>query len=105
MINDLKDVEKVLNKFSLKLLQSVGYVWVDGLERDCRMCLIDNLNYNLNMIPSDPVSDMDGNRLERIRKIIMEEFLHDQYQSQMLNFKTSLFGSIYPLFVSRVSFI
>ena len=87
LINDLKDVEKVLNKFSLKLLQSVGYVWVDGLERDCRMCLIDNLNYNLNMIPSDPVSDMDGNRLERIRKIIMEEFLHDQYPISDVEFQ------------------
>ncbi|MEE1355015.1 MAG: HTH domain-containing protein, partial [Absicoccus porci] len=60
LINDLKEVEQILNKFSLKLIQSVGYVWVDGLERDRRMCLIDNDNNNFNIISSNPLSDMEG---------------------------------------------
>lgn len=87
LINDLKEVEQILNKFSLKLIQSVGYVWVDGLERDRRMCLIDNDNNNLNIISSNPLSDMEGNRLENIRKILMDEFLHEQYPISDVEFQ------------------
>lgn len=87
LINDLKEVEQILNKFSLKLIQSVGYVWVDGLERDRRMCLIDNDNNNFNIISSNPLSDMEGNRLESIRKILMDEFLHEQYPISDVEFQ------------------
>ena len=41
LTSDLKELEKTLSKFSLRLIQTKGYIWIDGLERDKRICLMD----------------------------------------------------------------
>lgn len=87
LINDLKELESLISKFSLKLIQSVGYIWIDGLERDKRMCLIDNDNAYIKIASSNPLSDNEGNRLENIRKIIMDEFFEKQYPISDVEFQ------------------
>ena len=42
LTTDLKELEKLLNKFSLRLIQTKGLVYIDGLERDKRICLMEN---------------------------------------------------------------
>lgn len=87
LTSDLKELEKVLIKFSLRLIQTKGYIWIDGLERDKRICLMDN-NYAYSpMIPSKLISDAEAVHVEFIRKTLMKELLEKQYPISDVEFQ------------------
>lgn len=85
LTSDLKELEKLLNKFSLRLIQTKGYIWIDGLERDKRICLMDN-SY-IPMIPSSLISDAESVHVEFIRKTLMKELLARQYPISDVEFQ------------------
>ena len=81
LTSDLKELEKTLSKFSLRLIQTKGYIWIDGLERDKRICLMDVSYAYHPMIPSKLISDTEAVHVEFIRKTLMKELLEKQYLS------------------------
>lgn len=87
LTSDLKELEKVLSKFSLRLIQSKGYIWIDGLERDKRICLMDNNGSYLTMIPTSLISETDSVHVEFIRKTLMKELLERQYPISDVEFQ------------------
>lgn len=87
LLNDLKDCETILKKYSLRLIQSVGYLWIDGLERDKRMCLIGTDQVYLKIASSNPLSDIESNRVDYIKNTIMEEFLDKRYPISDVEFQ------------------
>ncbi len=42
LANDLKELETAIKKYNLRLIQSKGYLWIDGLERDKIIFLMEN---------------------------------------------------------------
>lgn len=82
LTSDLKSLEKILKRYSLRLMQSKGYVWIDGLERDKRICLIDNDYTYFQIMPTDTNSKMDI-----IQKILMKEFLEKKYPISDVEFQ------------------
>lgn len=87
LLNDLKNLEEILEQFSLHLIQSKGYVWIDGLERDKRMCLIDNDCGYVQIVPTATTADADTVNLEYMRKLLMDEFIKEQYSISDLDFQ------------------
>ena len=87
LTSDLKELEKTLSKFSLRLIQTKGYIWIDGLERDKRICLMDNSYAYLPMIPSKLMSDTEAAHVEFIRKMLMKELLEKQYPISDVEFQ------------------
>lgn len=87
LTSDLKELEKVLSKFSLRLIQTKGYIWIDGLERDKRICLMDNSYAYVPMIPSKLMSDTEAAHVEFIRKMLMKELLEKQYPISDVEFQ------------------
>ena len=87
MTTDLKELEKVLNKFSLRLIQTKGLVYIDGLERDKRICLMENDYSYFQMIPSNLISPNESAQFEFIRQILMEELLDKRYPISDVEFQ------------------
>lgn len=85
LTSDLKELEKLLSKYTLRLIQSKGYIWIDGLERDKRICLMDNTY--MQMIPSKLISDTESVHVEFIRKTLMKELLEKQYPISDVEFQ------------------
>ena len=89
MKKNLKELEKTLSKFSLRLIQTKGYIWIDGLERDKRICLMDVSYAYHPMIPSKLISDTEAVHVEFIRKTLMKELLEKRRASQPLEFPSA----------------
>ena len=87
LLNDLQKLDLILNKYSLHLIQSKGYVWIDGLERDKRMCLIEYDNKYINIILSSSLMDSEGDNIDYIRHLLMDIFLEKQYNISDLDFQ------------------
>ncbi|MEG0527565.1 MAG: PRD domain-containing protein, partial [Longicatena sp.] len=87
LTSDLKELEKILSKFSLRLIQTKGYIWIDGLERDKRTCLMDNSYAILPMISSKLMADTEAVHVEFIRKTLMKELLERQYPISDVEFQ------------------
>ncbi|MGX8835591.1 BglG family transcription antiterminator [Amedibacillus sp. YH-ame6] len=87
LTSDLKELEKILSKFSLRLIQTKGYIWIDGLERDKRTCLMDNSFAILPMISSKLMADTEAVHVEFIRKTLMKELLERQYPISDVEFQ------------------
>ena len=87
LTSDLKELEKTLSKFSLRLIQTKGYIWIDGLERDKRICLMDVSYAYHPMIPSKLISDTEAVHVEFIRKTLMKELLEKQYPISDVEFQ------------------
>lgn len=87
LTTDLKELEKVLNKFSLRLIQTKGLVYIDGLERDKRICLMENDYSYFQMIPSNLISPNESAQFEFIRQILMEELLDKRYPISDVEFQ------------------
>lgn len=87
LLNDLKDCETILKNHSLRLIQSVGYLWIDGLERDKRMCLIELDQAYIKIASSNPLSTSETNRLDFIKKTITQEFLDKKYSISDVEFQ------------------
>ena len=87
LANDLKDLEKVLHKFSLRLIQSKGLVYIDGLERDKRICLMENDYSYVQMLPSNLISPNESAQFEFIREVLMEELLDKRYPISDVEFQ------------------
>lgn len=87
LTSDLKDLEKILSKFSLHLVQMKGYIWIDGLERDKRIFLMDNIYSYLPIIPTNLMSNTEAVHVEFIRKTLMKELLEKQYPISDVEFQ------------------
>lgn len=87
IILDLKNLENILNKYSLKLNQTKGTICVIGLERDKRMCLIDNDNTYFEIIPSDSIMNSEIENLRYLRKLFVDKLLEEQYQISDVEFQ------------------
>lgn len=87
LTSDLKELEKMLRTFSLRLIQTKGYIWIDGLERDKRICLMDNNYAYMPIIPSNLMADTETKHVEFIRKTLMKELLEKQYPVSDVDFQ------------------
>ncbi len=87
LLSDLKELEKILDRFSLHLIQSKGYVWIDGLERDKRMCLIENNLAYLQIVPSMSYAESDSTNMDFVRRLLMDEFTKERYYISDLDFQ------------------
>jgi len=80
IVLDLKDVETVFEKYNLKIVKSKSEVSIEGLERDKRMCLIDNDNDYIKILPSDNLFNNEIQQTNNIRKIFIDELLKCKYE-------------------------
>lgn len=87
LATDLKELEKILTKFSLKLIQSKGFIFIDGLERDKRICLMENNYTYLQLLPSSLTSPTETAQFEFIREVLMEELLEKKYPISDVEFQ------------------
>ncbi|MBB5182780.1 BglG family transcription antiterminator [Catenisphaera adipataccumulans] len=87
LIGDLKEMEKLLDKYSLRLIQSKGYVYVDGLERDKRICLMENNAYHLKLLKKSDVHVSYSEQLEYLHNILLKELLKRRYPISDVEFQ------------------
>lgn len=84
---DLKELESIISKYSLRLIQSKGYVWIDGLERDKRICLMDTNCACVPVIPSNLITDTEAGQISFIHNLLMNELLEKQYPISDVEFQ------------------
>jgi len=80
IISDIKDLDNILSKYSLTSDQVKGDIVINGLERDKRMCLIDNDNDYVKIPPSDSIMNNDIQQTNFIKKTFLDELLRYQYE-------------------------
>lgn len=84
---DLKELETIISKYSLRLIQSKGYLWIDGLERDKRICLMDNNYAYLSVLPTNLITGSETGHISFIHNLLINELLHKQYPISDVEFQ------------------
>lgn len=81
ILKDLNEVDKVLMKYQLNLIRKDHYhIWVDGLEKDKRMCLLDKDLYFTGTFEQDRLIVGDEQRIHMIKKILVNVLVEQQYK-------------------------
>ncbi|TDW25510.1 BglG family transcriptional antiterminator [Breznakia blatticola] len=71
----------VLSRYSLKLIKKSHYeIWVKGLEKDKRMCLLDKDLYFTGTFEQDRLILGDEQRINTIKKVLVDVLVDQQYK-------------------------
>lgn len=84
---DLKELDCMLSKYALRLIQSKGYIWIDGLERDKRICLMDTNYAYLSVLPTNLITDSETGHISFIHNLLINELLQKQYPISDVEFQ------------------
>lgn len=90
LLNDLKKVEEVLDKFHLELMHGSNKVMVDGFEINKRRCLAEQDLYLAHIKNEHGMSYIDERQLAKIKNILTEKFVEHQYHIMDTDFNNAI---------------
>lgn len=90
LLNDLKKVEEVLDKFHLELMHGSNKVMVDGFEINKRRCLAEQELYLAHIKNEHGMSYIDERQLSKIKNILTEKFVEHQYHIMDTDFNNAI---------------
>ena len=90
LLNDLKKVEEVLDKFHLELMHGNNKVMVDGFEINKRRCLAEQDLYLAHIKNEHGMSYIDERQLAKIKNILTEKFVEHQYHIMDTDFNNAI---------------
>lgn len=90
LLNDLKKVEEILEKFSLELLRSSNKMMIDGTEINKRRCLMDQDLYLAHVKNEQGMLYIDERQLARIKNILTEIFVEHKYHIMDTDFSNTI---------------
>lgn len=81
ILKDLVEVNRVLKKYHLNLMKKNNYeIWVDGQEKDKRMCLLDKDLYFTGSFDQERLKVGDEQRIHTIKAILVKALVQYRYK-------------------------
>lgn len=79
LLNDLKKVEDILNRYQLELMRGSNKVMIDGYEINKRRCLSEQDLYLAHIKNDQGVTYIDEHQIAKIKNIVTEVFVEQKY--------------------------
>lgn len=91
VLNDLKKVEELLNKFDLELMRGNNKVMIDGFEMNKRRCLSEqDLYLAYTQDEQKEVLFFDERQIAKIQNVLTEVFVNHQYRIMDMDFNNTI---------------
>lgn len=90
LLNDLKKVEEILQKFQLELLKSSNKVMIDGFEINKRRCLGEQDLYLAHIKNEEGTVYIDERQIAKIKNILTDVFVDNKYHIMDTDFNNTI---------------
>ena len=90
LLNDLKKVEKILNRYQLELMRGSNRVMIDGYEINKRRCLSEQDLYLMHAKNDHGVTYIDEHQIAKIKNILTEVFVEQKYHITDTDFSNTI---------------
>lgn len=90
LLNDLKKVEEILEKYQLELMRGNNKVMIDGLEINKRRCLSEQDLYLAHIKNDQGVTYVDERQIAKIKNILTEVFVEQKYHIMDTDFNNAI---------------
>ncbi len=90
LLNDLKKVEEILNRYQLELIRGSNKVMIDGYEINKRRCLSEQDLYLAHVKNDRGVTYIDEHQIAKIKNIVTEVFVEQKYHILDTDFSNTI---------------
>lgn len=90
LINDLKKIEEILNKYQLELMRGNNKVMIDGYEINKRRCLSEQDLYLTHTKNEQGVTYVDEKQIAKIKNILTQVFIDYKYHIMDTDFSNTI---------------
>ncbi|MDD4371049.1 MAG: BglG family transcription antiterminator [Anaerostipes sp.] len=90
LLNDLKKVEEILEKYHLELMRGSNKIMIDGFEINQRRCLSEQDLYLAHIKNEQGVTYIDERQIAKIKNVLTEVFVEQKYHIMDSDFNNAI---------------